>query len=73
MVHVEGQTLIVTTKRVGYHGSGYCLIVPDHAVSKRHRFTVYHIPTSPSRRVRVVGRELPLGHAKKIARARLEK
>lgn len=73
MVQSYRQMVLVTTKRVGYHGTGYCLIVPDHAAGRRHRFTVYHIPTSPSRRVRVIGRELPLGHAKRIARAKLEK
>ena len=53
-------------KRVGYYGS-YCLIVPDHAAGRRNRFTVYRIPASPSRRVKVIGRELSLGYAQLVA------
>lgn len=58
---------IETTKRVGYYGH-YYLIVPDHADACPRRFTVYRVPASPSRRIKVVGRALPLGHARKIAR-----
>jgi len=61
------KTLLETTKRVGYKGS-YYLIVPDHAAGRRNRFTVYRIPAAPSQRIRVVGRELPLGRARRIAR-----
>ncbi len=53
-------------RRVGYDGH-YFLIVPDHAAGKRNRFTVYKIPSSPSRRIKVVGRELTLAHARRIA------
>jgi hypothetical protein len=58
--------VIITTKRVGYDGS-YCLIVPDHAAGNPNRYTVYKIPASPSRRTKIIGRELPLSCAKKIA------
>lgn len=53
-------------RRVGYEGH-YCLIVPDHAAGRRSRFTVYRIPSSPSRNVRVIGRELTLGQARRVA------
>ena len=64
--------MIVETKRVWYDGK-YALIVPDNAAGKSKRFTVYLIPASPSRSVRIVGRELPLGLSKKIARYHLKK
>lgn len=59
--------LVESQKRVGYDGA-YFLIVPDHAAGRPRRFTVYRVPASPSRRVRVVGRELTLGHARRIAK-----
>jgi len=63
--------LLETTKRVGYYG-GYYLIVPDHAAGRRNRFTVYRIPTSGgigySGGVKVIGRELPLGYSRKLAK-----
>jgi hypothetical protein len=59
--------IIGTTERVGYYGC-YYLIVPDHAAGHRGRYTVYRIPASPSRRVKIVGRELPLAYARKYAR-----
>jgi len=55
---------VQVTQRVGYDGC-YYLFVPDHAAGRRNRFTVYRIPASPSRRIKIVGRELPLGYAKK--------
>lgn len=61
----ELKNLIFTKTRVGYYGH-YYLIVPDHAAGMRNRFTVYRIPASPSRRIKVVGRELTLGHAKRV-------
>jgi hypothetical protein len=68
MVFVEEQSLVSITHRCGYYGPGYFLIVPDHAAGKRRRFTLYHIPTSPSRRVRILGRELTLGYCQQLAR-----
>lgn len=55
---------VPVTKRVGYSGC-YYLVVPDHAAGRRNRFTVYRVPSSPAGRVKVVGRELPLGYARK--------
>lgn len=59
--------VIQETQRVGYDGV-YYLIVPDHAAGKPRRYTVYRVPASPSRRVRVVGQELPLGFARRYVR-----
>lgn len=59
--------LLQETKRVGYDGC-YILIVPDHGSGHRNRFTVYRVPASPSRPIKIIGFELPLGFAKKIAR-----
>lgn len=53
-------------KRIPYHDR-YALIVPDMAAGTKGRYTVYSIPSSPSRRVRVIGRELTLGQARRIA------
>jgi hypothetical protein len=53
-------------KMVGYDGK-YVLIVPDHAAGRFARYTVYLVPSSPSRRIRIIGRELPLGLARRIA------
>ena len=64
--------LIIEKRRVGYDGK-YALIVPDHAAGKPNRFTVYLIPSSPSRKVRVVGQELTLGVSKRIAKHHLDK
>lgn len=64
--------LIVETRRVGYEGK-YFLIIPDHAAGKPRRFTVYAVPSSPSGRLRVIGRELPLGHAREVAQQAAEK
>lgn len=73
MVTVEGQKIVAITHRCGYHGPGYFLIVPDHAAGRKPRYTLYHVPTSPSRRVRILGRELTLGHCQRIAREALKK
>jgi hypothetical protein len=59
--------MIETRSRVGYDGC-YYLIVPDHAAGSPNRYTVYKIPASPNRRVRVVGRELPIGFAHRYVR-----
>jgi hypothetical protein len=62
------KTLLIEERhRVGYAGQ-YVLIVPDHAAGRRGRYTVYLIPSSPSRDTQVLGRELPLGQARRIAR-----
>ena len=61
---------IVETKRVGYNGY-YYLIVPDHASGHRARYTVYRIPGSPSRRTIIIGRELPLAHARRLIKDKI--
>jgi len=65
-------TTITTEKRVGYYGC-YFVIVPDHAAGRRKRFTVYRIPATPSARVRIVGRELTFGFAKKYVHRLMNK
>lgn len=62
--------VIVSTRRVGYDGH-YFFIVPDHASGRRNRFTIYRVPASPSRRVKIVGRELSLGYAVEYAHKKL--
>ena len=59
--------LLQETHRVGYYGS-YIVIIPGHAAGRPKRYTVYKMPAHPSGRVRVVGQELPLGHARRIAK-----
>lgn len=54
-------------KRIGYH-ERYVLIVPDMASGSRGRYTVYSVPSSPSRRIRIIGRELRLKDARRIAK-----
>ena len=61
------EQIIIHDRRVGYDRC-YYLVVPDHAAGRRHRYTVYRIPSSPARPVRIVGRELSRGYALKIAR-----
>jgi hypothetical protein len=62
--------VLITTKRIGYEGK-YAVILPDHAAGRRNRYTVYLMPAHPSRRVQIIGRELSLGHAKRIANERV--
>jgi hypothetical protein len=54
-----------TTERIA-------VILPDHAAGSPRRYTVYSMPASPNVSsnggVRVVGRELSLDNARKIAR-----
>jgi len=59
-------TAIITT-RIPYP-THYYLILPNVAAGTKGRYTVYRIPSSetPSRRIKVIGRELPLGHAKRV-------
>jgi hypothetical protein len=58
----------VIKRRVDIFGR-YILIVPNIASGCKGRYTVYLLPTSDGGKVKIVGRELPLGHAKRIARA----
>lgn len=57
----------------GYYGTGSCLIARDYSSGCRNRYTVYYIPSAPSARVKIIGRELPLGYSKKFAKDYLEK
>lgn len=50
---------------VGYDGRHY-IIIPDEAAGMRHRYSVYQIPASPSRRIKIIGRELDLKLARKL-------
>jgi hypothetical protein len=62
----------VIKRRVDIYGR-YILIVPNIASGCKGRYTVYLIPTSDGGKIKVVGRELPLGLAKKIAREHSKK
>jgi hypothetical protein len=57
------ESVAVITKRIDYDDS-YYLIVPNIAAGSLGRYTVYRIPTSTARKVKIVGRELPLEYAK---------
>lgn len=48
--------------------SHICLITYDFAAGHPGRYTVYKIPSSPSRPTKTIGLELPLRDAKKIAK-----
>jgi len=63
---------IVEPYRVGYDGYHY-LIILDEAAGCRKRYTVYRIPATTAHRVKIIGRELPLGLAKKVAQRDSEK
>lgn len=56
--------VLETKSRIGYYEKHY-LVIPDEAAGK-FRYTVYEIPSSPSRRIRVLGRELDLRTARKL-------
>lgn len=59
-----------TKARVGYDGS-YAVIIPDHAAGRRGRYTVYLFTSHPVwtqwQAVKIIGRELPLTFARKVA------
>ena len=57
----------IIRRRVDIFGR-YILIVPNIASGCKGRYTVYLLPTSDGGKIKIVGRELLLGHAKKIAR-----
>lgn len=64
---IKNNKIIVETARVEYENF-YILIVPDIASGSKGRYTVYKIPSSPSRRIKVIGRELNLTFAKKLSK-----
>jgi hypothetical protein len=66
------KTAIITERfptDLGMNGQYYYLIVPDMAAGRKFRFTVYRIPSSPSRRVKIIGRELDMITAQKVIRS----
>lgn len=46
----------------------YILILPDIAAGKTPRYTVYKIPSSPAKRIKIIGRELDIRTARFIAK-----
>ncbi len=58
------KTIIINDK-VEYE-EHYYLIVPDNAAGRDNVYTVYKIPSSPSREISIIGRELPLEVAKQV-------
>lgn len=46
----------------------YILIVPNMAAGKRPRYTVYKIPSTEGDRIKIIGRELDIKMARKIAK-----
>lgn len=55
----------VITQRIDYKGF-YFLIVPDMAAGSKDAYTVYRIPSSPSRRIKIIARECSLDFCKKL-------
>ena len=53
--------------RIGYD-EYYFLIVPDVAAGKKHRYTMYRVPSSHSRSIKVVARECTLQDCRLIAK-----
>jgi hypothetical protein len=62
---------LLTRKRI-QHELHYYVILPDNAAGSGGRYTVYRMPSSPSRKITIIGRELPLGHAQRIVREHVE-
>ena len=56
---------IVHTNRIKF-GNSYFVILPDVACGRKNRYVVYRIPTTGMKTPIIIGRELPLGFAKKI-------
>lgn len=50
---------IVIMKKIGYKNN-YIVIIPDHGAGREDRYTVYSIPSSPSRQISTIGKELTL-------------
>lgn len=53
--------------RINYNDF-YILIIPNMAAGKKSRYTVYKIPSSEGRKIEVIGRELDIRTARKIAK-----
>ena len=61
---IKKSVILLEKSKVGYNGH-YYLLIPDHASGRKNSYTVYRIPASPSRRIKIIGQELPLFYAKK--------
>lgn len=61
-----------TTKKIRFWDhKAHVVVVPDEAAGRRRRYTVYRIPAAPSRPVRIIGREVTIGVARRLARKAL--
>lgn len=58
-------SVVVVIERIDYDDF-YFFIVPDIAAGRQDRYTIYRVPSSPSRGVKIIGRELPLEHARSL-------
>ncbi len=59
--------IIEWTHRINYNDF-YILIIPNMAAGKKSRYTVYKIPSSEGKRIEIIGRELDIRTARKIAK-----
>lgn len=60
--------IIEWTHRINYKDF-YILILPDMAAGSQYpRYTVYKIPSSPANKTKIIGRELDIRTARKIAK-----
>lgn len=59
--------IIEWTHRIN-HDDCYILILPDMAAGIKNRYTVYKIPSSPANKIKIIGRELDIRTARKIAK-----
>lgn len=70
MVVTDKHTFVIPN-RIGIY-EYYFVFVPNVASGRKGRYTIYKIPPHEGR-IRIVGRELPLGYAKKYIKILLEK
>ena len=59
--------IIEWTHRINYNDFSI-LIIPNMAAGKKSRYTVYKIPSSEGKRIEIIGRELDIRTARKIAK-----
>ncbi len=59
--------IIEWTHRINYNDF-YILIISNMAAGKKSRYTVYKIPSSEGKRIEIIGRELDIRTARKIAK-----
>ena len=53
-----------------HHGNAVYLIVTDPMSGRRGRYTVHEVSLVGLKETLVIGRELPLGHARRIVKQR---